>query len=156
MWECFVMESFHANHRVRSLLNLLSCYFSHSYCGICVCAARARTCLCGACVRARVRVSARACVCESPRARVCAREYVCLRAHVCASVCVCARASARMFHCMASPQTIDTSTGVYFENFLLLNKLMPWEATIAKSIVTSWNYLMKFSLSIDWLEALQR
>jgi hypothetical protein len=108
MWECFVMESFHANRRVRSLLNLLSSYFSHSYYCVCVCA----------------------CVCA------------------CECVCVCARACARLFHCVASPQTIDTSPGVYFENFLLLNTLMSWEGTIAKSIVTSWNYFMIFSLSI--------
>jgi len=102
------MESFHANRRVRSLLNLLSCYFSHSYYGICVC------------------------------------------------VYVSVPARARLFHCVARPQTIDTSPGVHFENILLHNTPMSCEGTIAKSIVTSWNYLMKFLLSIDLLVALTK
>ena len=112
------MESFHANRRVRSLLNLLSCYFSHSYYGICVC--------------------------------------VCVCVLMCASVYVSVPARARLFHCVASPQTIDTSPGVHFENILLHNTPMSCEGTIAKSIVTSWNYLMKFLLSIDLLVALTK
>jgi len=105
VWECFVMESFHANCRGGvSITSVVLLFF----------------------------------------------------ALVLWYLSVCVRARARLFHCVTSPQTPDTSPGVYFENFLLLNTLKSWEGTIAKSTVTGWNYLMKFSLSVDLLVALQR
>jgi len=160
MLECFVMESFHANRQVKSITSVVLLFFAlvllYLRARVCACFRVGSACVCWCafvwrvCVRARSCTRVRVFVCVRARASVCVCECAC--ACVCTCVCVCVR----LFHCVTNPQTIDTSPGVYFENFLLLNTLKSWEGTITKSIVTRWNYLMKFSISIDLLVALQR